>query len=191
MFHKPREMNRVWWKTWLYRRGCPSWRLRYIFLTEWQLCAKACGSRVPQSAQGTIKLTAPSAHAPQCLKYWGKVVVAARSLGCLIALRTKAFVTFDDRSKIAAFHSGPAWASVIHCQALADWSRLQRPCSLEARHRKHRWSGETELTSTEVQSGAGHVRTGGNKSWSLLGNRGTWLQMRRIKPDVMRVVWIW
>lgn len=53
MFHEPREMNRVWWKTWYFRRGHHSWRLRYIFLTEWQLCAKCVdpGShRAPRAA---------------------------------------------------------------------------------------------------------------------------------------------
>lgn len=42
------------------------------------LC-KACGSRVPPSAQGTIKPTAHSTHGPPCPKDRGKVVGTARS----------------------------------------------------------------------------------------------------------------
>lgn len=52
------------------------------------LC-KACGSRVPQSAQGTIKLTARSTHGLPCLQDGGKVVGTARSFGPPFALEQR------------------------------------------------------------------------------------------------------
>lgn len=90
------------------------------------------GSRVSQSAQGTIKPTAHSTHGPPCPKDRGKVVGTARSFGRSVALEQKGSVTFHDRSKIAAFHSGPTIVSVISGQTLADSSQLQRPWALGA-----------------------------------------------------------
>lgn len=63
--------------------------LRYIFLTEWQACAKCVdpGSHwVPRASSKWQR----AAHAdPQCPVYGGKVVATARTLGCLVALKQR------------------------------------------------------------------------------------------------------
>lgn len=116
--------------------------LRYIFLTEWQLCAKRVdpGShRVPRAPSNWQLIAHMDPSVPnieaKLLEFW-----------LSYCPWTKGFVTFHDRSKIAVFHTGPTQASVINCQTLVD--QLQQPWFLEARQRKHWWLGETELVLT-------------------------------------------
>lgn len=118
--------------------------LRYIFLTEWQLCAKRVdpGShRVPRAPSNWQLIAHMDPSVPnieaKLLEFW-----------LSYCPWTKGFVTFHDRSKIAVFHTGPTQASVINCQTLVDSSQLQQPWFLEARQRKHWWLGETELVLT-------------------------------------------
>lgn len=67
------------------RRAAFMTALRYIFLTEWQRCAKHCGSAVPQSAQGTIKATAYRTRGPLHPKDRGKDFGTPRSFSSSVA----------------------------------------------------------------------------------------------------------
>lgn len=119
--------------------GAPFMKTRlYIFLTEWQLCAKHVDPGVPQSARGVIKLTARGTHGPQCPRYGGKVAGTVRSFRCPVALWTKGFVSVYDKSEIAAFRWGPTLASPIH---LSNTDRLLE----KGRQRSRWWLEETSL----------------------------------------------
>lgn len=154
--------------------------LRYIFLTEWQPCAKRVDPRVLRRAQGGIKPTAHSTHGPPCSKDGGTVVAPARSFDSPIGPWSKKSVTFHDTSEIAMLRSVPAF--MIHGQILADASQLQRPWFLESVcQRQHWWLEETELMLTEVQVRAGHGDNvqRWNPSGSRLQNRGAIFEATR------------
>lgn len=82
------------------------------------LC-KARGSWVPQSAQGTVKPTARSAHGPLCPKDRGKVVGTARSFGSPAAVAQKDLSLFMTGARLQC----PTVASMIHGQILTDSSQ--------------------------------------------------------------------
>lgn len=99
--------------------------LRYIFLTEWQLCAKRVDPGVPHSAQGTIKPTAYSTHGPPCPKDRAEVVGTGRSFGSLIALEQRGLSLFMTGARLQGFildQPMHLWVMVQHWQIHLSFS---------------------------------------------------------------------
>lgn len=152
--------------------------LRYIFLTEWQLLCKSVwipGSRgVPRAPS---KPTAHSTHGPPCPKDGRQSCWHSKEfLAVLLPPWSKGFVTFHDRSKIAALHSGPTEASMIHGQTLADSSQPQQPWFLGGPVCLSRDNtGDLERQSLcwqRFRASAGHVWTGDEvERWNPSGSR--------------------
>lgn len=63
--------------------------LRYIFLTEWQACAKCVDPRSHRVPSASSKWQRAAHADPQCPAYGGKVVATARTLGCVVALKQR------------------------------------------------------------------------------------------------------
>lgn len=154
------------------------------------LC-KACGSRVLQSAQGTIKPTARSTHGPPCPTDRDKVVGTARSFGRPAALEQRDMSLFMTGARLQCFiHSNRGicdpWSNTGFISASAAVVLGGPP----VRQRQHWWLGETKLMLTEVRASGGHVWTGDKvKRWNPSGShleteeRGSrsdkWSVMRR------------
>lgn len=130
------------------------------------LC-KACGSRVPQSAQGTIKLTARSTHGPPCLEDRGKVLVLLLPLNKEIC-----HFSWQEQDCSASF-----WTNHNICNpwSNSDSSQLYPPWFLEASlsvkgHICNR--GRQGLCWQRFQTGTGHVWTGDKvRRWNPSGER--------------------
>ena len=174
VFHKPREINRVWWKNMAISQKAPFMRtLRYIFLTEWQLCAKRVdhGSRRVPRAPSNWQLVA---HMDSRVSNMEAKLLAQQGVLVLLLPLNKEICHFSWQEQDC---SASFWTNHNICNPWlnSDSSQRHRPRFLEASLSvKGRICnrGRQGLCWQRVQYGAGHVWTGDKvRGWNPSGER--------------------